>query len=346
MAAERAYLRKVRYAVQIAFLALTVYIGYRFYLFVTHFLDPSLPFVPRPPAVDAFLPIAGFMSFKYFIFNRMVEPMHPSAFFMFVSIVGVSFLLKKGFCGWICPVGTISQYLWMTGEKVLGRNFRIGNATDIGLRSLKYILMALFIFSIGIAMTTSMMVLFFISDYYKGVDVRMLIFFQHMSTLTLWVLIALALLSVLYKNFWCRYLCPYGALLGLVSSAGPTRIQRTDSNCIHCGTCSRKCPSLLDVQHKTLVHSPECVGCMTCVSSCPAKGALDMSVKIGKRRRALKPLLFPLVLLALFYLILGIGMTTGKWHSQIPYEEYQRIIPELYGQEPPPQDSLRNRPDD
>jgi len=73
----------------------------------------------------------------------MVDPVHPSGFIMFTAILGVSLVMKKGFCGWICPVGTLSQYVWMAGERIFGRNFRFGRFTDISLRSLKYILMAL-----------------------------------------------------------------------------------------------------------------------------------------------------------------------------------------------------------
>jgi len=106
------------------------------------------------------------------------------------------------------PIGTLSQYFWMAGEKIFGRNFRIVGYTDISLRSLKYLLMGLFLFLIGIAMPTAMMALFFIADYYKIVDVRMLKFFTEMSAVTAVVLSVLVALSFLFKNFWCRYLCP------------------------------------------------------------------------------------------------------------------------------------------
>ncbi len=248
---------------------------------------------------------------------------------MFVAILGVSLVVKKGFCGWICPVGTLSQYIWMAGEKVFGRNFRIGRFTDISLRSIKYVLLGLFLFLIGIAMPTSMMALFFIADYYKIVDVRMMKFFTEMTTLTMWVLIALGVLSLLYKNFWCRYLCPYGALLGLLSRFSPFKVRRNEEKCIHCHACTKHCPALIDVENKEVVKSEECFGCLTCVSRCPAEGALDLTASAGKKVRIVKPWLFPVLLIALFYLVIGIGVVTDNWHSKIPYEDYQRLIPEV-----------------
>jgi len=330
MTFRRAYIRLVRYAVQAAFLLLSIQIGYRFHLFIRQFLDPSAPPAVRPPSVDAFMPIAGFMSFKYFLLTGIVEPIHPAALIMFLAIVGVSLLLKKGFCGWICPIGTISQYAWMLGEKVFGRNFRMSPQVDIPLRSLKYVLMGLFVFLIGIAMTPNMMILFFITDYYKTIDVRTMHVFTRMSALTFWVLLGLTAFSFVYKNFWCRYLCPYGALLGLVSMGSPVKVRRNVEKCTHCRTCSRMCPSLLDVEQKEVVHSPECFGCMTCVSSCPAEGALDVTVKAGQgRRRILRPLLYPVLLLTIFYAVMGAGMALDKWHSPMDREEYARVITAL-----------------
>ncbi len=329
MQKERAHIRALRYAVQAGFVLFTLFIGYRFHEFVRHFEVPGSPYVPRPASVDAFLPIGGLMAFKYFLFTGIVDPVHPSGLVMFVAVLGVSLVLKKGFCGWICPIGTLSQYLWMAGEKIFGRNFRPGKFADISLRSVKYILLGFFMLFIGVIMAPTMMLLFFITDYYKVVDVRMMKFFTEMSSLTLWVLVALVVLSVLYKNFWCRYLCPYGALLGLVSRLSPFKIRRREEKCAHCHACSRHCPALIDVEGREVVKSEECFGCLTCVSRCPAEGALDLSLRTGRKVRTLSPWLYPALLLILFYLVIGSGMATDKWNSKVPYEEYQRLIPDV-----------------
>jgi len=329
MKTERSYVRIMRYSVQVAFFLLTLVIGHQFYRFVRHFEAAGNAFAQRPPSVDAFLPIGGLMAFKYFLMTGIVEPVHPSGFIMFAAILGVSLVMKKGFCGWICPIGTVSQYIWMAGEKVFGKNFRVGPFTDISLRSIKYLLLGLFLFLIGIAMSPSMMAMFFIADYYRIVDVRMMKFFTEMTTLTMWVLIGLGVLSLLYKNFWCRYLCPYGALLGLLSRFSPFKVRRNEEQCIHCHACTTHCPTLIDVEKKDIVKSEECFGCLTCVSHCPSKGALELTASSGKKVKVVQPWLFPVILIALFYLVIGIGMATDNWHSKIPYEHYQQLIPEV-----------------
>jgi polyferredoxin len=329
MKLPRTYLRFLLYGVQFGFLLLTLLIGWQFHHFVQHFESAGRPFVERPSSVDAFLPIGGLMAFKFFLLTGSVEPVHPAGFVLFAAILGVSLAMKKGFCGWICPVGTLSQYAWMAGEKIFGKNFRMAGYADVPLRSLKYVLLGFFLLFIGVLMTPTMMFLFFITDYYKIVDVRMLKFFTEMSALTGCVLIALVALSFLYKNFWCRYLCPYGALLGLLSRLSPAKVRRTEERCVHCHACTRHCPSGIDVENKTAVASEECFGCLTCVSRCPAEGALDLTVKLGKKSRIVKPYFYPVVLLVLFYLAIGIGMATDNWKSKVPYEEYQRLIPEV-----------------
>jgi len=329
MSYPRNSIRFVRYAVQAWFLLVTLFVGWQFAQFVLHFEAPGHPFVQRPPSVDAFLPIGGLMAFKFFAVTGLVEPLHPSGLILFIAITGVSLSLKKGFCGWICPVGTLSQYVWMAGEKIFGRNFRVEQYTDIGLRSIKYVLLSLFFWVIVVAMGSTMILMFFGSDYYKVADVKMLKFFTDMSSLTFWVLVALGILSLLYKNVWCRYLCPYGALLGIVSRLSPVKVRRNGEKCIHCHACTKHCPTLIDVEKKDVIKSGECFGCMTCVSHCPAPGALDMTLKAGSRITVLKPAYYALLLVALFYLVIGIGVLAGKWHSEIPYEEYQRLVPQI-----------------
>lgn len=326
---QKSSIRTLRYAVQLAFVFLTLMIGMQFARFVRYYETPGLPFVDRPDSVDAFLPIGGLAAFKYYLLTGIVDAIHPAALIMFVAIICVSFVTRKGFCGWICPVGTVSQWFWMLGQRLLGRTFRMPRWLDHFFRSIKYLLLGFFVFMIGVTMSSDSLASFLTTDYYKTVDVRMLKFFTEMTATTLWILIVIGALSLLYKNVWCRYLCPYGALLGLFGRFSPFRIRRHDANCIHCHACSRHCPSLIDVERSATVTSVECFGCLTCVSRCPANGALELSVPVGRSRRSVPPLLFPVLLIVLFYLIIGIAMLTGNWHANISVDDYLRLIPAI-----------------
>ncbi len=324
---SRERIRALRYAVQAWFVLFCIYIGYRFYMFVHHFETGGMSeFVQRPPSVEGFLPIAGFMSFKYFVLTGTIEPVHPAALFLFMAVVAVSVLFKKAFCGWICPIGTISQYLWMAGEKLFGRNYTMPRVLDIALRGIKYLAMGFFLVMIGLVIRTNMMLLFFISDYYKIVDVRTMRFFTEMSTPTAVFLVIILLLSLFFKNPWCRYLCPYGALLGLVSKASPVKVTRDEDRCLHCGSCTRHCPCLIDVEHKERVASAECIGCLTCVSHCPSKGALDIKFWTPKGRRLLDPLVFVFAMVVVFYVFVFVAKLTGHWQTALSYEDYLKLL--------------------
>jgi polyferredoxin len=270
------------------------------------------------------------MATKYFLFTGMIDPIHPAGVIIFCGAVLTALLARKGFCSWICPVGTLSEYAWRMGRRLTrGRDIRLPVYADYTLMSVKYLVMGAFFFVIGIAMSPTMILLFMISDYYMSADVRMLLFFLDPTALAASVLLVLVAASFFIKNFWCRYLCPYGAFLGLLAYASPMKISRDPETCTDCRTCTRNCPALIDVASRTRVTSPECTGCLTCVSHCPEEGALEVAVRTKGKARPVRPPVFAAVLLTVFFGLVGLGMATGNWQSRLPEKEYARLIPML-----------------
>jgi ferredoxin len=129
--------------------------------------------------------------------------------------------------------------------------------------------------------------------------------------------------SVLVKNLWCRYLCPYGALVGLVSLLSPMRIRRQPDVCIDCAKCAKACPSLLPVDRLMTVKSAECTNCLECVSVCPAEGALDLSVP---RSRPVPAWAVAATIVLIFGGIVALARVTGHWHTAIPDQVYRQLI--------------------
>jgi polyferredoxin len=320
---NRQYLRKVRYAFQWGLFALVLYSGYRFYLFTEHFASGARQ-VERPPMVDGFLPIGSLMTLKLWLAEGIFDRVHPAGLVIFASALVMSLLLRKSFCGWVCPVGALSEQVFRLGGRIFGRNLNIPKYVDYPLRSLKYLLMAFFLHVVLVKMDGAAIAAFLNTPYWKIADVRMLHFFTKMSATTMVVLSALMLLSLPFKNFWCRYLCPYGALVGILGCLSPTRITRNEDACIHCERCTRSCPSLLPVGEKKRVRSPECTGCLTCVSNCPARGALDMALP---GRRPIRPMLYAALVTVVFLGIIGAARATDHWHSDVTYEEYKALVP-------------------
>jgi polyferredoxin len=219
-------------------------------------------------------------------------------------------------------VGTVSEWLWRYGRRVFRRNFTLPRWADVALRSLKYILLGLFFFAVA-SMSAGAIRAFLEGPYGVIADVKMLNFFRFLSVTSAIVLLALIILSVLVQNFWCRYLCPYGALFGLVARFSPTRIRRNPVTCIDCAKCAKACPALLPVDKLITVRSLECTGCLECVAVCPAADTLWLAA--GPRR-------VPVWLMAAGIAAIFLGVTawarwSGHWHTDLPAEAYRALIP-------------------
>ncbi len=313
-----------RLTIQWLFFGWCLYLGIQFWLFVRHFETMGRSgYFSRPPGVEGFLPIGSLVSLKTWLFTGHFDTVHPAALVLFLTFLAMALLTKKSFCSFICPVGTLSEVSWKLGRKLLGRNFRIWRGLDLFLQFIKYVLLFFFANLILVGMPIVALKEFLNAPYWAIADVKMLHFFTGMSTTSMVVIAALSLLSVLYKNFWCRYLCPYGALLGLLSMFSPFKVSRCQDKCIDCGACSRVCPAQIDVQHKERVYSPECTGCLTCVSNCPEKGALSMAFL----KRPVPGVAFVLIVMLLFTGGVLTGMLTDHWQTSLTYDNYRQLIP-------------------
>jgi polyferredoxin len=316
-----------RTLVQSSFLLLCLWIGVEFHLFVRWGLSGgSLPARVRPPGVEGFLPISALISLKYYLQTGIINRIHPSGLFILLAALSVSLLLKKAFCSYLCPIGTLSESLWMLGRKLFGRNLTLPRWLDLVLRSLKYLLLFFFLYSIWM-MDVPTLLAFIRSPYNKMADVKMYLFFRQITGAALWIILSLALLSVVIRNFWCRYLCPYGALLGIVSWLSPLKITRNASTCIDCELCTRACPANIPVHRASRVRSDECMSCMACVEACPVERTLD--VRITRKGAPLPIWAMGLLVAGLFAAITALAMLTGHWQNGISRGEYLRRFHEL-----------------
>lgn len=315
----------IRRSVQVAFLFLNVWIGVQFYIWVRFFeTGGASTYVSRPPGVEGWLPIASLMNLKYLAVTGLVPDVHPAGMFLLLAFLAISIVFRKAFCSWLCPIGTISEWLWQGGRELFGRNLALPRWADRPLRALKYILLGLFVWVVA-GMSADDLRAFLSSPYGVVADVKMLDFFRQSGRATIQVCLVLIVLSVVTKNFWCRYLCPYGALMGLASMLSPMRITRDPISCIDCGKCAVACPSLIPVDTLLTVRTPECNGCFTCVSVCPVKDALEMRTLGGRRRVA--PGRIALGLAVTLVLVIGYARATGHWHGSTSEQRLFDLIP-------------------
>ncbi|OIQ49464.1 putative electron transport protein YccM [Pseudodesulfovibrio hydrargyri] len=310
---------RFRLAVQAAFTLFSLYAGYRFILFLSWVSGRSETFVAKPGAVEGFLPISALLGFRRLVSSGFWDRAHPAGLTIFLAALAMAFLFRKGFCGYVCPVGFLSGLL----ERA-GRSFGMARIPprriDLPLHVFKYLGMGGFVFLI-FSMDPRSLESFLRSPFNMTSDARMLDFFLHPSGMALAVLAALALLSVMVRNFWCRYLCPYGALLGLFAWFGPVRVHRDKDACVHCGKCSASCPSGIAVEQKEAVRTPECIGCGQCVGACPVDGCLGFHA-LGRR------IPWPTVAVGAVLVLLVARVWAGYagvWDNPLPPEMLKRV---------------------
>jgi polyferredoxin len=313
--------------VQAGFLVLNIWIGFLFVRFAAQLEQGIEPTVSRPPGVEGYLPVGALVTLKNLLSNHVLSPVHPAGFVLLLLFIAIAILLKKGFCSWFCPVGMFSEYLEKLHLRLFRRRLKLPAWADWPLRMVKYILAFFFVFTIVFAMKGEKAAEFVSGDYNKVADLKMLKFFTAMTPTAATVLVILFVLSILVPYFWCRYLCPYGALLGFLSIFSPVTVRRNADSCIDCRACTKACPAVLPVHKMAQVSSDECHACLKCVDACPVADTLEL--KVTGREKRVPGWVYAALIVGLFVAVTGIAQLAGYWNTSVTTAEYMDLAPRL-----------------
>jgi polyferredoxin len=321
---------KLRRAIQWAMTAVVVLIGIQFSRWVVPHLEGRWPEVSRPSGVEAFLPIDAMLGLRHFLTTGAVDAVHPAGLAIFIGICLMSLVVAKSFCSHVCPVGLLSELLGRLGVRLTGRTLTPPRWLDIPLRGLKFLLLGFFVWACWFAMDPRAVEAFLASPYAKVVDAKMWVFFAEPTRLTVGVLGVLVVGSVFVRDLWCRYLCPYGALVGVLGRIAPLKVTRDADLCTDCKACTKACPARLPVHTMGRVASIECTSCQDCVVACPVSSCLAVRPpKPAGRGLWLRPATATLVAVGL-YLVVVLGFrAAGHWHTDVTEQEYHRRLQEL-----------------
>jgi len=320
--------QRIRFYIQVAFSLLCLWIGIEFHFFIKGLENNTIsPLISRPPGVEGFLPISSLMSFYLFLASGEIHGFHPAGLFVLLGIVGISLTFSKSFCSWFCPVGFISELVGDFGKKLFKNRIKMPRFLDVPLRGLKYLLLLFFVYAIFGVMSVEAIRVFLNSPYNLMSDIKMYYFFAEISFFSLIVISSLFILSIVFRNFWCRYLCPYGALLGIIGLLSPNKIARNQNSCIDCNLCAKACPSQIKVDKKKVVISDECTTCLQCVDACPVKDTLYLkNVITGNKNKGIKA---AVGIALIFISITGLGMITSNWANSVPYSRYKEFFKDV-----------------
>ncbi|HLA85662.1 MAG TPA: 4Fe-4S binding protein, partial [Thermoguttaceae bacterium] len=319
----------IRPAVQIGFLVFSLLVGWQFHRFVLWLSNPVGPSPERPAGVEAWLPISSLMSLTYLLRAGQANPVHPAGLVLFTLILTLTLLLGRGFCSWVCPIGALSEWAHRLGRRLCGRNPTLPRRLDVPLRSLKYLLLSFFLYAI-LGMSEKSLLAFLEGPYNRAADVKMYLFFVNVTRTAVVTLTILTVLSMLVKNFWCRYLCPYGALLALCAWPAPLAVRRDADSCAGCGRCDQACPNRIHVSTCRRVRSLECTTCFRCVEACRVPGALAVSWPAP--RRTVNQAVYAAILIGAFVLVSQAAQSIGYWKTSTGpalYPALYRMAPHM-----------------
>lgn len=177
--------------------------------------------------------------------------------------VAVTVLLGRVFCGWICPMNTLLE--------VVDKCRRLLRIAEIHERDVKFSLMNKYlILAVVLGLVGVTGVPFVALFYPPAVMSREMHLFVFGSSVGIGAYVILAICAIelfASKRWWCRYICPGGALYSLLGRFRVVRIVRDESKCVHCGECVRVCQ--FDLRPMLVqITGMECTNCGSCVKAC------------------------------------------------------------------------------
>lgn len=233
--------------------------------------------------------------------SRSLLPGWPLALAFLLSAL----LLGRAWCGWLCPLGTLLDLLpahrvrpgdqpipqrwrqvkWLLLVLILGAAL-LGNLTLLIFDPLTLLTRAV----AGVLwpafgwLTTGVERLLYqvpalqpavlsLDGWLRGTVLRAEPAVQALNWLLVVLLLGVLLLNAVRRRFWCRYLCPLGGLLGMVSRASWLRRQVDEAHCLNCQRCNRSCPmGTIDPKRHYASDPAECILCLECAQSCQLAG--------------------------------------------------------------------------
>lgn len=224
------------------------------------------------PSVHAFCPLGGLENFWSWLGGQgNLQKLFAGTMTLFFFTTAFALVFGRSFCGTICPFGTLQELI----GKLIPRKITVPKKLDSALRLVKYVVLALITVMAWITAT----LWFSPYDPYTA--------FAHIwsgaelineNGVGLAILLGVVVGALFIERFWCRYLCPAGALYGLLAKLGITKVERTE--CVSCQKCTTVCPMGIDVASANTVNALECIQCGKCVDACPTKNERVLDIKL------------------------------------------------------------------
>ena len=192
--------------------------------------------------------------------------------FGFIGVIGVVF--GRAFCGWACPIGFLQDIFgFLTGKKKI-KGLKLKTEIEHKLRYFKYAVLVGTVVAVYITGRLAFTEICPIGGLTATIPTLIIYpggygFGRFFWVKILGVILFFILIAVSYRG-WCKYFCPFGALIGLFNKISIVHL-KVDNTCTECGLCKKVCPMNIDLTKEN--RSLECIECFKCVDACKNKSA-------------------------------------------------------------------------
>jgi len=260
---KKTWLKPVRTSLQLFFFILILLIS------LGHSLDEagvSTPLI-QGASLHAVCPFGGVVSiYQYLTVGSFTQKIHDSSFILMILVFLTAILFGPVFCGWICPFGSVQEWFGKIGRKIFIKRYNnfIPGKIDRILRYLRY---AVLLWVIIMTAVSTKLIFSDYDPYYALFN-----FWSGEVAVTGFAALGVVLvLSLFVERPFCKYVCPYGAVLGVFNLFRVFKIRRAESTCISCSKCDTACSMNIKVSTTKKVLDHQCISCYACTSddSCP-----------------------------------------------------------------------------
>jgi ferredoxin len=186
----------------------------------------------------------------------------PLTWIILLFVLVSTLIVGRIYCGSLCPFAIIQEILYQLTPHKHPLKEHVSPHVDEKARLIKYIL--LFVVT-GVCLILG-------NAFAANMEPFVTLFAGHGSKLAFSLLILMLIMAVFNFRFWCKYLCPVGALTSLGAAFSINKIRPT-KKCTACGACTRACPTQAITPNEKgipAVDAAECIGCAKCLRACPS----------------------------------------------------------------------------
>lgn len=268
--AARKMSQRIRLSVQIIFFVIIALTALNSYLEKSGII---LPFVSQA-SLHSLCPFGGVVTlYTLATTGRFVQKIHESTLVL-LGLVGIlSILFGPVFCSWLCPLGSIQEWIGKLGRKIFKKRYNHFLKPSIE-KYLKWFRYLVLVWVIYVTAQSGQLLFSDIDPYYALFN-----FWSDEVAVQALVVLGVTLLGSLFiERPWCRFACPLGALLSLTNVFRIFRIRRSPATCTNCKKCDNACPMNIQVSGKTIVRDLSCNSCLRCTSDnvCPVPDTVEM----------------------------------------------------------------------